>query len=311
MTYKKIRDDELALRMEALAIAERTLGTKNNFFFDSLFELGRVLADSGDYDKCIDLWLYGSKTCHDIDVRFNVECFSEVFVEMFDDGTNINFLSLLESFHCAVTELKLDANLILKDEANNAEARDYFKSVSVACMYLIGIMLLTYKSKEEESQLYRAVYNFIQQNTYHDNGVTPLHMSCDTATNDTNTDENNVVLFPNALICKTLVACGGYVNAQDKDKNTPLHMIAECADTDCDTLREIIMCLIENGAHIDACNKDSKTAIDVAATDIAKDVIKAHTKLSLKCLSARAVRRHKVEYRDIIPVSLQTIVELH
>ena len=310
---QEIRNDERALRMEALAIVQRTLGTKNPFFLSALFEVGDVLADSGDYDKCIDLWLYASKTCHDVDLRLPVECFPELFAEMFHNGIKINFSPLLESFHLVATELKADANQILKDEEDTIESIVNVKKDSLVCIYLIGIMLLTYESKEEESQLYRAVYNFIRQNTYHYDGVTPLHMSCNTATkiNENYIDENNVVLFPNTFICNTLVICGANVNAQDKDKTTQLHIISECADTDYDSLREITMCLIQNGAHIDACNKDGKTAIDVAATDIAQVIIKSHMKLNLKCLAARAVRRHKVEYQDIIPVSLQEFVELH
>ena len=110
-----------------------------------------------------------------------------------------------------------------------------------------------------------------------------------------------VILFP---VCRTPVACRANVNAQKVDNNTPLHMITECADTDCDILREITMRLIENSAHLDACDKDGETAVDVAATDIAKGITKSNMKLSLKCLAARAVRRHEVEYQEIIPISL-------
>ena len=86
-------------------------------------------------------------------------------------------------------------------------------------MYLIGIMLLTCKSKEEESHLYRSVYNFIRQNTHLD-GVTPLHISCSSAANVNEIDVNNLILFPNAIMCKILVVCGANVNSQDKDYNT-------------------------------------------------------------------------------------------
>ena len=60
------------------------------------------------------------------------------------------------------------------------------------------------------------------------------------------------------------------------------------------------MCLIENGALLDARNKNGKTAVDVAATDIACDIIKAHMKLGLKCLTARVVSKYKVKDEDVI-----------
>ena len=136
-------------------------------------------------------------------------------------------------------------------------------------------------------------------------------MCCGSVTNDNNIDVKNVILFPNIHICKTLVACGANVNAQDNYKNTPLHIIAKCIVSDFDIQREIIMCLIENDAHLDACNKDGKTAVDVASTGIAESIINTHMKLSLKCLSARAVKKHKVQNQDVIPVSLYKFVELH
>ena len=116
-------------------------------------------------------------------------------------------------------------------------------------------------------------------------------MCCDSGTNNNDIDVKCVLLFPNILtcICKTSVACRATVNAQDRNKNTPLHIIAKCTVADIDILRENITSLIENGAHLDTCNKDGKTAVDVASTCIAEVIIKAQMKQSLTCLAARAV----------------------
>ena len=305
---EEIRDDELALSIEALAIQERILGPSNVQLHDQIFHIGNVLADMDDFDKCIDLWLYGSDLKQKHDKGVDVIRFPQLFAVMFHGGIKIKFSSLLESFKNAATEVTLGKKRI---QNGNTSFRMYYKTDILACIDLVGIMLLTYTSKEDENQLYRAVYGFIRQKPHLRNGFTPLHMCCDSVTNDNNIDVKNVILFPNILLCKTLVACGANVNAQDRHNDTPLHVIAKCRVSDFDILREIITCLIENGAHFDARNKDGKTAVDVASTGTAKGIIKAHTKLSLKCLSATAIKKHKLKYQYVIPASLYEFVELH
>ena len=68
---------------------------------------------------------------------------------------------------------------------------------------------------------------------------------------------------------------------------------------------------MENGAHFDTRNINDMTAADVASTKIAETLISSHMQLSLKCLSARVIMKHRLRYRDIIPVSLYEFVELH
>ena len=74
------------------------------------------------------------------------------------------------------------------------------------------------------------------------------------------------------------MACGANVNAQDRHNTTPLHIIAKCKISDIDIHKEIIQCLVENGAHFDARNKNNMTAVDVASTKFAEGLIKSHMK---------------------------------
>ena len=310
-TYSELidlRHDELTFCIEAIHICERVLGTENHEVTHPLIYTGCLFADYGDYDKCIDLLLYASKICQNIDKVCDMERFPKCFAEMLHGGILINFSSLLNCFHSAEIELRLNKDRMRQNEANY---REYYEIDILTCMYLIGIMLLTYTSKNEEYHLNQAVYNFIHQKTRLQNGFTPLHMCCDSDTNDNDIDVEDEILFPNVLICKALVACGADVNAQDNNRNTPLHIIAKCVDVELDTRREIIKCLIDNGAHVDACIIDGKTAADIASTDIVKSIIKARETLSLKCLSARTLRKHKIEYQGIIPNSLIEFVEFH
>ena len=305
---KDLRDDEMSLSIEAIHILGRVLGTENRDVTFPLFYTGCLFADNGDYNKCIDIWLYASKICQNIDKGCDVDRFPDFFAEMLHGGIQIDFSSLLKCFHSAEIELRLDKDRM---QTHEGKYRQYYEIDILTCTILIGIMLRTYTSKEEECHLNRAVYTFIHQKARLLNGFTPLHMYCDGDSNDNNIDVRDEILFPNVLICKVFVACGANVNAQDNYRNTPLHIIAKCVDVEVDTLQEIIKCLIDNGVHVDACNIDGKTAADIASTDIAESIIKSHEKLSLKCLSARTVRKHKIEYRGVIPNSLIEFVEFH
>ena len=196
---EEIREDELALCIEALTIRERGLGTDNDELPKSLFYTGCLFADHDEYDKCIDLWLYASKLSQNIDEGVDVDNVSKLFTEMLHDGIEINFSSVMKCFQSAETELKLAK---IRIQTNEGKFRNHYERDIVACIYLVGIMLMTNTSKEEGYQLYRAVYNFIQQVPQVQNGFTTLHMCCDSVTYDNTIDVKNEILFPNILYVK-------------------------------------------------------------------------------------------------------------
>ena len=152
-----------------------------------------------EYYKSIHPLLYGSKLNQNNDEDVNVTYLPELFAKMFADGMKIDMLSLLESFQRVVTEATLDEYRI---HTGKPYYQKYYETDILACIYLIGIMLLTYTSKNEEYQIHQAVYNFIRQKPQLQNGLTALHMCCTSVTNDNNIDMGNVVSFPNAHISK-------------------------------------------------------------------------------------------------------------
>ena len=305
---KDLQDNEIALYIEAIHIYERVLGTENVEITHSLVHTGDVCGDKGDYKKCIDLWLFASNIRQNIDEEMIVNIFPKYFALLLHRGLQINFSTLINSFQIAETELRSDKGRM---EINERRFKRFYEIDIFTCIYLIGVMLMTYTSKEEENQLMRAAYKFVQQKPRSQNGLTPLHICCDSESNDNDIDVKDEILFPNVILCKTFVACGANVNAQDNKMNTPLHIIAKCAKADLDVISNIIKCLMDNGAHADACNIDGKTAADVAATGTAKSVIEAHMKLSLKCISARTIKKHSIEYQGKIPESLYDFINIH
>lgn len=92
--------------------------------------------------------------------------------------------------------------------------------------------------------------------------------------------------FPCAKTANLLIQCGADVNAMDRDRNTPLHMIVNYQKpiSDFVTLHSIIMDLTEAGAHIDCVNNKGETPLDSTATGTCKlrqNVTKFH-KISKK-----------------------------
>ena len=305
-----IKTDQIALQMECLAIRERILGHEHPKVQSAVVYAGALFADMKLYDKCINLWMYGLKLSPRTE---SVMRFPGVFAEMLDAGVTVELKAVIEIFEHLTTELISNVETIMKKESNADSLQTDCDEIILASVYLVGLMLRTDNFEHEKRNIHKAVYEIIRQNPTLQNGYTPLHMCCDS---DSETDYGSledVVSFPNAKICKTFLACGAKVNAPDKNHNTPLHIIAKCADTvsDFDTLYETLMVLIANGAHIDFCNTDDNTAIDVATTDVVKDILNAHRQISLKCLAARIVKRHGIHYEDVLPDELQEYVKLH
>ena len=44
---------------------------------------------------------------------------------------------------------------------------------------------------------------------------------------------------------------------------------------------------------------------------VAEIILKSQAKMTLKCLSAQAVKRHHVSYQGQVPQSLENFIELH
>ena len=312
---KALKTDYQTLHMESLAIRERILGSDNPEIPHPVIFRGAVFADSARFDRCIALWLHALKLRQNNDRTISKDLlrFSQVFAQMVHLGVKVDFTSIKLVFEHATMELKLDMKRIEKSEEDSDSLQEVYQFNIHTCIYMLIIMLKMEKNDDELEELHRVVYRFIQQKPCLKNGYTPLHMSCDSATIVDDFHVNDVVTFPNAHLCKILVACGAEVNAKDRRKNTPLHIIVKYANpiNDFETLHQSMMCLIKNNAHLDVCNLDGKTPIDVATTGVAEVIIRTQRKLNLKCLASRAVKRHKIPYKGTLPVFLEDFVELH
>ena len=168
--------------------------------------------------------------------------------------------------------------------------------------------------KGNEVEVCKLVYRFVKMNLrLRKNNYTPLHMACDESTLVDDFHVNDVVSFPNATLTRLLIKCGAAVNVVDCDNNSPLHIIVKYAKPISDflTLHNIIMILLNAGVHIDMCNKEGKTPIETSTTGVAEIILRTQNKISLKCICARAVKKHQVQYKGQVPIVLEEFVDIH
>nr|AIG62901.1 feminization-1b [Sinohyriopsis schlegelii] len=310
-----IQRDYDAIHMESLAIRERILGPDNPEVPHPIIFRGAVFADSARFDRCIALWVHAMslRQKNNRTISKDLLRFSQVFSQMMHLGVSLDFKHVKEVFEHAVLELERDMHRIEKDEEEKDALSEVFQANIHTCLYLLVISLNVNKSKEETEVLHKLGYKFLRLKPALKNGYTPLHMAVDSVTIVDDFHVNDVVMFPNAPLCKMLVSCGADVNALDARHNTPLHVIVRYTNpiSDFETLHQILITLIKNGAHHDICNYDCKTPIECATTGVAEVILRTHNQISLKCFAAKAVRKHKIPIKNVVPLFLEEFVLLH
>ncbi len=107
---------------------------------------------------------------------------------------------------------------------------------------------------------------------------------------------------------RTLLQCGADANASDVTGNTPLHILASNSSV-CD--ETILQLLFDAGAHFDYTNALGETPIDIALNSNTKQLLKAKTKMKLKCLCAGLIRKNYIPFHGKIATSLVNFVERH
>ncbi len=107
---------------------------------------------------------------------------------------------------------------------------------------------------------------------------------------------------------RTLLQCGADVNAIDTTRNTPLHVLASNSSICDETIFQI---LCNAGAHLDYTNALGETPIDIALNSNTNQLLKTKSKISLKCLCARLIRKNDIPFHEKIATTLINFVERH
>lgn len=248
------------MRMQALAVRERILGPAHPDTSYYIRYRGAVYADTGNYDKCIQLWMYALNMQQSVldtlnpMIQSSLLSFAELFSFMMSKSLNkVTFKDVFAVFQRSLRQLQYSSHhqtnsvtvkqtsqerksirvccpasstLVTPTVIDLQEETNYHRTL-VIVLHFVGLMcrLLPLMSSEEELQLRKTVYQLVKLDPKGRNGLTPLHLSCMT---DSSYPSLRFPLceFPMVEMVKLFLEVGADPNKRDGDDSTPLHAVA-------------------------------------------------------------------------------------
>ena len=298
----EIEGDKDAIIMESLVIRERIIGANNVELLKPIQCVANHFnwMDPGSF-KTIPLYRHAIKIAQGC----IEECFSSAVICL-HSLTQLLFDCKQYSDKELLLEL-LELTVFLYENFPDFDDH-YTKSVFDSTEMLIHVIAKAFQNGEED-ETYSRILVLLKKLLHHNPRYgTLLHVNR-IITQDFNTD-----IFPSADSVKWLLKAGFNVHAIDEDGNTPLHRAAslEPGDDLIHLLTEIMKALVDGGAHHDFVNHYGNTPMDMAKTDEACMILSEEkSKLELKCISARAVKKFGIPYLGVVPKILEKYISMH
>ena len=314
----EIEGDKDSIIMESLVIRERIFGANNKELLKPIEHVAEHFysKDPGHFKRLsIPLYRYATKIAQG--------CIEELFESAVSCLWHLTDV-LYECKQYSDRELLLELLELIVFLCENWPDDDgyyqsvwhirYVEEVSLFDSVEVVIHMITKNLQNgEEDETYSNVLVLLRKLLRHNprcrnyNG-TLLHVST------YSTEEIITDIVPSADTVKLLLNAGFNVNAIDCDGDTPLHTAAslEPGDDLIHQVPEIMNALFYGGAHHDFVNNDGKTPMDMAKTDEARMILSEEkSKLKLKCISARAVKKFGIPYLGEVPKTLEKYISMH
>ena len=314
-----IADDPNAIHMEGLAIRERILGANNPEVPHPVIFRGAVFADSARFDRCSQLWMHALRLRQSqcLSVSKDLLRFAQVFSQMLKVGLEVDCYHVKEVLAATVVEIERNQTKIRnpgpKDDPESIQ--EELENNMVTSLYLIVILTKVLKNVEEivEFSAMKEIFQLVHLNPTTTTGSGLLHLVVNQLTPVDDFHTNDICRFPCSSTTKLLLQAGADPQAMDNVRNTPLHVIVSYQKIVSDflTLHAIIMALLEAGGHIDCVNASGQTPLAAATTGVAEIILKSQTKMSLKCLAAKSIRKYNLTYQGQVPTALESFIQIH
>ena len=316
----QLEGDYHAIHMEGLIIRERILGTDNTELRFPIRYRGAVFADSGNFDLCIGLWGHAmeiGQRCNQ-PITDDLKIFADFFCHMVQRNCLPKQKYIEDVFERAICEYERLTEKVqskkLKGEHEAKLLREELENVVYRALYLLTIFAKVQDSrKKENSHVFDLIERFLRLNPRTLEGNTMLHLAVWSKTPTEEHYVRDVCKFPCVQTMKLIINAGGYVNAVNNKGNTPLHLaVAFKPNTGgLQVLRDVLETLLDGGVHEDLVNTEGKTAMDIAETDEARRILSVKSRLELKCIAARAVRKFGLSYFGVVPKTVERFISLH
>lgn len=288
----QLTSDPDQMRMQALIVRERILGPAHPETSYYIRYRGAVYADTGNFNRCIQLWMYAlgmqQSQLEPLSplTQSSLMSFAELFSFMIADERNtdrqdqqavLSYQHVVEVFSRSVDEVVRGcmAESLSPTPCSDPRHRSVGRSLSI-CMHLLCI-LTRVQPPRAGSLVHRLLYRLQKCQPVTRAGFTPLHVACSQGgvsasgrVFGTGSSRARTPLLssapPSVAAVRLLLETGGDVDARDHAGNTPLHVLAAGLEVRREQEEEvaacldIAQCLIEAGAHVDMVNSAGLTA---------------------------------------------------
>jgi len=299
-TLAAIASNVDAMQMQGLVVRERILGLAHGTTIKGLYGCATYYRNRGANDRFIAIAKYAFQKNFSKVLDFNI--FPELvlwFCETFNkDAANVHFADVFELLEVTVAGIK---------QETLRSVNDFWPMTLQSLIHLVHLAFCLVPNDEERSSIHQLVQAVVQTRCRTKDGYTLLHLAIDPASSFICDDEWCSDL-PNSAIVEALLMAGASVDSMDVDRNTPLHVavLNKSEISRQDVWLQVIKLLLQYGAHVDFANANGKIA-----SDMLPSTINVFNYLSLECLAARAVRKHQLSYRGIVPANVADLVNRH
>ncbi|CAF1306550.1 unnamed protein product [Adineta ricciae] len=300
-----IRNDDNKLRMYALVVSERLLLQKGELkhLLTLIMKQSDVYRWQRLFRRCLQLRM------HAYQLLLQAEDHRK-----YDEKVQKSYLFQIVSslYKILETEKRIPVHSLARiwswilDEFNRS-----LNDVLIKLLMIVFYLLETNNINGNEKYiLVGLLVRLIRKNIFIKQQYSPLRYFINQAVSDVNELTCASASLPALSIIRWLIYAGADVNETDShSKMTLLHYIVQPYNID--KARPILQILLDADAHIDCVNAYGRSPEDYVDDREVKEILRAHRKISLKCLCAHLIVSSKISYKHCRSPKLVHFVNIH